>query len=40
MYMKVFGHQSMADISPGQKVPHITGRNDDFRTKEKKSIAE
>ena len=34
--MKVFGHQTTTDISPGQNMSHITGRNGDFSTKEKK----
>ena len=25
MYLKVFGLQTMTDISPGKKVPHLTG---------------
>ena len=34
MYMKVFGHQMKTDISTGHNVPHITGQNGDFSTKE------
>ena len=33
MYMKVFGHQTTTDISPGRNVPNITMRNGDFSTK-------
>ena len=34
--MKVFGHHTLTDILPGRNLPHITGRNGDFSTKEYK----
>ena len=36
MFMMVFGHQTMMGILPRGNVPHITGRNGDFSTKETK----
>ena len=34
--MKVFGHLTKTDISTGHNVPHTTGQNGDFSTKEYK----
>ena len=34
--MKVFGHQTKANILTGRNDPHISGRHGDFSTKEKK----